>query len=94
MIDKEPKVGRILFKAGYLRGQEFLRAGKITVVTAATVKYRAEDGDLTFAHRRNITAVCDTEEEAAKLTEFSDFAWKAIKDLDDRLSRLGQEFFK
>ena len=94
MIDKKPAVGRIAFRCGYLRGQYFVRAGEITKLTDATVKYRTKDGDESHVHRRNVSAVCDTEEEANQLHEFSEDSWRQMVNFEKRFALLSQEFFK
>ena len=81
MIDTKPAVGRILFTTSFYRHGHFRRVGRITKVTPKTVGYLNKHGGETRSSALSVTAVCDTEEEAARLEAFDTRARAAVNDL-------------
>jgi len=94
MINKEPKVGRILLKQGTRQDQTFALAGVITKVTEGQVRYTTPDGKETFTNMRLVTAVCDTNEEAATLVAFSDGVVANMTKIRAKVMAAEAEFFK
>ena len=93
MITKQPIVGAILLKQGTLTDQTFTMAGVITKVTDGQVRYTTPEGKETFTPIRQVTAVCDTQEEATNLIAFSNGVVANMQKIRRKVMAAEEEFF-